>query len=85
MGRTVEEVIESISSSKFWLCPSTVFKPRFNPSPIMGGLECTKTTVPEVLKSRRVKKSYSENGRYCIIWINDEDFENSIDQGGSNN
>ena len=72
---TVIEYVKEKQPSKVWLCPDTVYHPKFNPNPLLQGYECTKSTVPEKLRNKEMVKHFLENGFTCIIWKNDNEEE----------
>ena len=75
---TIREYIPQAAKTKIWLCPSTVYTPRFNAHPVFAGYECTKNTVPEEILDRDFCKHFVENGTDCIIWQNSVEFETEL-------
>ena len=67
---TVQEFVNQKRGKKLWLCPSIVNNIKFNPDPVLKGLECTESSIPEVLKDKYVRTYFNENGTLCIIWEN---------------
>lgn len=68
---TVIECAEQSKKTKIWLCPHEVKHPKFVPHPFLTGIECSKSTIPDGLKDKRVTKQYVDGGFQCIIWFND--------------
>ena len=72
---TVEEYVKENGYTKLWLCPSAVSTGRIGIEPIFRGYECSASSIPEKIKTKKVRKHFRENGVHCIIWENDEDKE----------
>lgn len=70
---TVAEHVKRCSYSKIWLCPSIVHTNRIDPGPLLKGIECSKSTIPEPLKDKLVRRRFAENNTECIIWENDNE------------
>lgn len=66
----VEELLQTCKKPRVWLCPRLLTSGRIEVHPILKGIECTKTTVPELIKGRRVVRHFTENSMDCIIWEN---------------
>lgn len=71
MTRTVSEVVSQQLNNKIWLCPSVVSCKTFRIHPLLKGIECTKSTVPQDLRNMKVEKYFSDCDFFCVIWIND--------------
>lgn len=69
---TVEELVKSKSQSKVWLCPDIASHSAFHLHPLLQGIDCNKTTIPEELKSMKVIKYFIEDHALCVIWHNDD-------------
>ena len=70
---TVQEYVEQKGCSKLWLCPSIVSNGKIGNPLYLSGLECSKNTIPDIIRNKKVRRHYQENGVECIIWENDED------------
>ena len=70
-GKTVQDLLDETRHSKIWLCPDQSSHSAFRQHPLLQGLECAKSTVPEELKSKIVVKHFVEDHFLCIIWHND--------------
>ena len=72
--KTVMETVNSYASTKIWLCPDHVPFSPFKNIPVLRGIDCTDTTIPEELKDMPVTKVFFEEGALCLIWKNDGRF-----------
>lgn len=79
---TVEEYVKEHDCSKVWVCPHLVSNGRIGNPTYLGGVECTSSTIPEPVKSKKVRKVFKQDGFLCIIWQNDEDpgWDSEIDK-----
>ena len=71
---TVEQHVKQKSCHRLWLCPSAVSTGRVDIDPIFRGLECSASTIPEPLKTKKVRTRFREANMECIIWENDQDY-----------
>ena len=69
---TVEECVKQSYLSKIWLCPNIVYNSKITPDPLLCGISCTKTTVPEELRQKEVASHRKEADTECIIWSNED-------------
>lgn len=76
---TVSELVAQSSQHKVWLCPSISACQTFQTHPLIKGVECTKSTVPEKLKDMKIEKYFVEDGFLCIIWVNDGSLEKEVE------
>ena len=72
---TVGEIIKSSTAAKIWLCPHVVHHPSFSTNNLLRGIECTKSTVPNELLDKEVRKQFKEGGFLCLIWYNSPECE----------
>ena len=70
---TVEEYVSKHNYAKLWLCPSLVSDGKISRNPLMQGLECTRTTIPNDIRNKKVRITFNDGGTCCIIWENDDD------------
>ena len=71
MSETVMDLVAESEYSRIWLCPSIVSNRKYSDSELLQGIDCSKSTVPELLKQMNVKKHFVEDDQLCIIWDND--------------
>lgn len=75
---TVQDYIKQHRKDKIWLCPSIVSNSKLAVDPILRGIDCTPSTVPEEIRGKLVRRSYIEGGALCIIWENNEDVRSEL-------
>lgn len=67
---TVQEFVNSSTKSKFWLCPNISASQAITTDSLYQGYECSKHTVPDKVKNKKVLKHFVEDKMDCIIWEN---------------
>lgn len=61
-------------SGKVWICPNAVSNGKIGNPDYLSGLECTVSTIPEVIRNKKVYRHFREDNYECIVWYNDEDY-----------
>ena len=72
--KTVLQIVQECNQNRLWLCPHSVTSSSFQLHAYLKGFECTKSTLPDELKDKVVKKIFMDSGILCIIWENDGSF-----------
>lgn len=72
---TVEQYIKQKGiTGKVWLCPHLVSNGKIGNPEYLSGIECTASTIPDIVRPKKVKSTFREGGFECITWYNDEDY-----------
>ena len=69
---TVGEYLKMHDYAKIWVCPHIVNSGSINIDPILKGIECTASTIPDPILSKKVWGHFNDGKFHCIIWYNDE-------------
>lgn len=69
---TVAEVAAQSRQSKIWLCPRLVEDGRISRPALLQGYDCTRSTIPDEVKDKKVVRHFVESNTECIIWENNE-------------
>lgn len=78
---TVQDFVKKQGCSKLWLCPDIARWTKIDPHPILKGIDCSASTIPETIKERQALKWFKEAGVDCIIWKSEKsDSEIKVDE-----
>ena len=72
---TVEQYIKQKGiTGKVWVCPHLVSNGKIGNPDYLTGVECTTSSIPEIVKCKKVREHFREDNFECIVWQNDEDY-----------
>ena len=78
---TVQDFVKRQGCTRLWLCPDIARWTRIDPHPVLKGIDCSVSTIPEIIKPRQVLKWFKEAGVDCIIWKSEKsDSEIKVDE-----
>lgn len=69
---TLSEFVKGLHTQKLWLCPRLLRDAKLSQDPLLQGIECTPSTIPEELRDKHVTRHFREGKTDCIIWENEE-------------
>lgn len=67
---TIREYLTKCFHKKVWVCPNIVNNSSISIDPLLTGVECTSSTVPEELLDKKVHVVFNDGDFHCIIWEN---------------